>query len=100
MSKKIVWSPLSVSDFDNILEYLNNNWDRRVSNHFIDLTEDSIKQILKNPRQFPVIFKKEKIRKCVLTKHNSLFYTDSKSQIDILRIFDTRQNPDTITFKC
>jgi plasmid stabilization system protein ParE len=61
MSKKIVWSPLSVNDFDNILEYLNNNWDRRVTNHFIDLTGDSIKQILENPRQFPVIFKKGKI---------------------------------------
>jgi plasmid stabilization system protein ParE len=82
-----------------ILEYLNENWDEKVVNQFIDLTEDILRQISINPRQFPVIYKKEKIRKCVLTKHNSLFYRDSKSQVDILRIYDTRQDPNTLTFK-
>ena len=99
MSKPIVWSPSSERDFANILEYLNENWNEKVTNQFIDLTENILNQISGNPRQFPVIFKKEKIRKCVLTKHNSLFYRDSKTQINILRIFDTRQDPDSLTFK-
>jgi plasmid stabilization system protein ParE len=99
MSKQIVWSPLSEGDFAKILEYLNENWDEKVANQFIDLTENILDQISINPRQFPVIYKKEKIRKCVLTKHNTMFYRDSKTQIDILRIFDTRQDPNTLTFK-
>lgn len=99
MSKKIVWSPLSVRDFAMILEYLNKNWDEKVTNQFIDLIEIILDQISINPRQFPVIFKKERIRKCVLTKHNSMFYRDSKSQVEILRIYDTRQDPNTLTFK-
>jgi plasmid stabilization system protein ParE len=94
-----VWSPSAESDFANILEYLDENWDEIVANHFIDLTEEILEQISINPRQFPVVFKKEKIRKCVLTKHNSLFYRDTKSQIEILRIYDTRQDPDKLTFK-
>lgn len=65
MSKKIVWSPLSVSDFAIILEYLNENWDEKVANQFINLTENILDHISINPRQFPVILKKEKIRKCV-----------------------------------
>jgi plasmid stabilization system protein ParE len=99
MSKQIVWAPLSEGDFARILEYLNENWDDKVVKKFIDLTENILKQISVNPRQFPIIYKKEKIRKCVLTKHNSLFYRDSKSQVDILRIYDTRQDPNTLTFK-
>ena len=99
MSKKIVWSPSSESDFAKILEYLNENWDKKVTNQFIDLTESILEQISINPRQFPVIYKKEKIRKCVLTKHNTMFYLDSKSQVDILRIYDSRQDPNTLTFK-
>jgi len=99
MSKQIIWSPLSEGDFAKILEYLNNNWDEKVANQFIDLVENVLEQISVNPRQFPVIFKKEKIRKCVLTKHNTMFYRDSKTYVDILRIFDTRQDPDTLTFK-
>lgn len=99
MHRQVVWSPLAESDFANILEYLNKNRDEKVTNNFINLTEEVIIQISFNPRQFPVIYKKEKIRKCVLTKHNTLFYRDSKSYIDILRIYDTRQDPDTLTFK-
>ena len=99
MSKQVVWSPLSESDFAKILEYLNENWDEKVTNQFIDLIENILEQISINPRQFPVIYKKEKIRKCVLTKHNSMFYRDSKTQVDILRIYDTRQDQNTLTFK-
>jgi plasmid stabilization system protein ParE len=99
MHKQIIWSPLSENDFAAILEYLNDNWDEKVTNQFISLTENILEQISINPRQFPVIHKRKKIRKCVLTKHNSLFYRFSKTQIDILRLFDTRQNPNTLTFK-
>lgn len=99
MSKQIIWSLLSEIDFANILDYLNENWDEKVAIHFIDLTENILKQISINPRQFPIIYKKKKIRKCVLTKHNSIFYRDSKTQIDILRIYDTRQDPNNLTFK-
>jgi plasmid stabilization system protein ParE len=99
MPKQIVWSPSAESDFARILEYLHENWEERVMNQFIDLTEDILGQISINPRQFPLIHKKEKIRKCVITKQNTLFYRESNSQVEILRIYDTRQDPNTLTFK-
>jgi plasmid stabilization system protein ParE len=98
MPKQIIWAPLAESDFAAILEYLEKNWDSKVALTFIELTENVIDQISINPKQYPVIFKKRRIRKCVLTKHNSLFYRDSRSQIEILRIYDTRQDPDSLTF--
>jgi plasmid stabilization system protein ParE len=73
MPKQIIWSPLSEGDFAMILEYLDKNWDSSVAIQFIDLTEKNLEQISFNPKQFPLIFKKERIRQCVLTKHNSLF---------------------------
>ena len=99
MPKQIVWSPSTESDFDIILEYLHKNWEERVTNQFIDLTDDILAQISINSKQFPLIHKKEKIRKCVITKHNTLFYRESNSQVEILRIYDTRQDPNTLTFK-
>jgi len=99
MPKHIVWSPSAESDFANILGYLQENWEERVTNQFIDLTKDILTQISINPRQFPFIHKKVKIRKCVITKHNTLFYRESYSQVEILRIYDTRQDPNTLTFK-
>jgi len=98
MPKQIIWAPLAENDLSAILEYLYQNWDSNVSVHFIDLTENVIDQISNNPKQFPIIFKRKRIRKCVLTKHNSLFYRESRTRVEILRIYDTRQDPDSLTF--
>jgi plasmid stabilization system protein ParE len=98
MPKKIIWSPLAESDLSNILNYLDQNWEKKVAVSFIDLTDSLIHQISINPKQFPFIHKRKGIRKCVLTKHNTLFYRDKKSVIEILRIYDTRQDPNTLTF--
>ncbi len=98
MAKPVFWSHLAEIDFDNILEYLHKNWDSKVVNQFIDLTEGVLQRIARNPRQFPYIHKKLKIRKCVLTNHNAIYYRDMKLRIEVLRIYDTRHDPDRLTF--
>ncbi len=98
MSKEIIWSPLSESDIESILDYLQENWDEKVVQEFLELTSSLLEKISINPRLFPVIYKNEKIRKCVLTKHNTLYYRDRKDSIDVLRIFDNRQDPKKLTF--
>lgn len=52
---------------------LNREWGRRGVNNFMDVTFRLIEQIAVNPKQFPMIYKKHKVRKCVLTKQNTLF---------------------------
>jgi len=74
MHRKLIWSPLAENDFTNILEYLQLNWENKVLENFIEITDRMIRQIVLNPKQFPIINKKYKVRKCVLTKHNTLFY--------------------------
>jgi plasmid stabilization system protein ParE len=98
MPKPIIWSNLSEKDFENILDYLDKNWGQKVAANFIDLTENIVNQISINPRQFPICHKRKKVRKCILTKHNTIFYRDGKVNVEILRIYDTRQDPNTLTF--
>jgi plasmid stabilization system protein ParE len=98
MPKQIIWSPLSENDFISILDYLEENWDDMVVKGFIEITSLSVSQISNNPKQFPLIYKNKKIRKCVLTKHDTLFYRDGKDSVDILRIFENRQNPKKLKF--
>jgi len=73
MPKRITWSPLAENDLSNILNYIDHNWGQKVTLNFIGLTENFINQISINPKQFPFINKGKRIRKCVLTKHNTLF---------------------------
>lgn len=98
MLKPIIWSPLAESDFSSILDYLQINWGNKVVTDFISITESAVVQIAVNPKQFPVINKQKHVRKCVVTKHNTLFYRERKKYIDILRIYDTRQNPNNLKF--
>jgi len=98
MPKPVIWSPLSEIDIGNILDYVEKNWGNKVVLSFIDLIENQINQISTNPKQFPIIYKRKKVRKCVLTKHNTLYYRESKYYVVILRIYDTRQDPSTLTF--
>ncbi len=93
MAKQVVWSPLSEGDLEVVLDYLQNEWNTTVVNNFLERIENLIGQITQNPKQFPLVNKKRKIRKCVITKHNTLFYRENKDFIEMLRLFDTRQNP-------
>lgn len=96
MSKKIIWSPLSEQDFSNILEYLKFNWGSLVVNKYINRIDNLLSQIKLNPKQYPLINKRKKIRRCVVTKHNSMYYRISKDSIDLLRIYSNYQNPQKI----
>jgi len=93
MPKKIVWSPLAATDFEKILSYLNESWNKQVALKFIEEIEILVLKIAEQPKQYPLANKKLKVRKCVISKHNTLFYRVSKDSIELLRIFDTRQNP-------
>jgi len=66
MRNHITWSPSAERDFSGILNYLFENWNEKTARSFIERTENLIHQISINPRQFPIINRKLKIRKSVL----------------------------------
>ena len=96
MPKRIIWSPSAENDLEKIADYLFENWNAKTAIQFISLVDHLVELISKNPKLFPQINSELKVRKCVITKHNSIFYRLSEKQIDILRIFDTRQNPEKL----
>ena len=99
MHKTIFWSPLADEDLDKILNYLEINWGASSSLKFIEMIEHSLGQISINPRQYPLINKKMRVRKCVLSKQNTLFYKNTMTHIFLLRIYDNRQDPKTLKFE-
>ena len=92
MPRIIIWSPLAEIDFEHVLSYIYSQWGNKITLTFIAKIELALQQITLNPKQFPVINKKQKIRKCVLTKQNTLFYRERNNTIELLRIFNTRQS--------
>jgi plasmid stabilization system protein ParE len=99
MPRKIFWSKSAENDLIKLIEYLLLNWNKKVANNYLDLLENITHQISKNPKIYPIINKEIKIHKCVVSKHNSLYYQVTESNIEILRLFDNRQNPNKIDFR-
>ena len=99
MLKTIVWSDNSKEDITNLIEYLQDNWSQQIANDYIDLIEEIVKQISDHPKLYPIIHTRFKIRKCVVSKHNSIYYREKKDVIEIVNVFDNRQHPKKLKFK-
>jgi hypothetical protein len=71
----------------------------KFSKEEIQVIEELTEQISINPRQFPIVHLKLNVCKCVITKHNSLFYRNKRSHVELLRIYDNRQDPSRLKFE-
>ncbi len=97
-SKQIIWAPSAEADLKGVLFYLQNRWSEQVIAKFISKVEDAIELIVTKPKTFPFINKELQLRKCVITKHNTLFYRELHHKIEIVRLFDSRQDPQKLKF--
>ena len=91
--ENVIWSPSARTDIENISEYIKHEWGNNVLSRFLLKVNWIINQIVINPKQYPVINSRLKIRKCVITKQNTLYYRFLNGNIEIVRIYDTRQDP-------
>lgn len=71
-------------------------WGMQIVSKFLEKLNWIISPIAIDPKQYPLIHSKLKIRRCVLSKQNTLFYRIKKRDIEIVRIFDTRQDPERL----
>ena len=93
MIRKVVISKTTEKKLDSLFSYLVEKWSVEVKNEFIEKLDYSIELIRNQPEMFPESKQGKKLRKCVVTKQTTLFYRFTSKQINVVTIFDTRQNP-------
>ncbi|MDO6759269.1 type II toxin-antitoxin system RelE/ParE family toxin [Tamlana sp. 2_MG-2023] len=98
MLREVVWSPSAEKDFEAVLDYLQLNWDESVTNKFINRVDDIISLIINDLKIFPIINEALEVRKSVVSKHNTLYYRENGLKIEIIRLFDARQDPNKLKF--
>jgi len=96
MAREVILTPLAEINYEGIIEYLIENWEPSIASNFIGRFENVCELLVENPEIFPFYDKKKGIQKCVLTKHNVIYFKSTPNAIKILTIFDTRQNPDRL----
>jgi plasmid stabilization system protein ParE len=93
---KILWTDHALSELENTIEYLEENWNERELKDFSQELDHTIELISKNPELFQVSKKKKNVRRAVVAKFNNLYYRLNKDSIEIVSFFSNRQDPDKI----
>ena len=92
MASRILWSDESLSNLENILNYLESNWTEREVSKF----KAQLNRNLEIISQFPLIFPESKanpgLRRAVLNKQVSIIYQILKETVKIAYLVDNRQN--------
>ena len=96
MDYKIVWSEESLRNLEDILVYLETRWSEKEIAKFKKLLGRQIDLIISNPQLFPVSISHPDLRKAVLSRHITLYYTLHLKHIFIVYLFTNRMNPERI----
>jgi plasmid stabilization system protein ParE len=92
--RKVNFSETAVKNLEDIKFYLISKWSERIYGNFKTKLSVNISLIATNPEAFPKSNKN--IYKCVVIKQVTIFYRFNSTEIQILSLFDTRQNPTKI----
>ncbi|WP_164112019.1 MULTISPECIES: type II toxin-antitoxin system RelE/ParE family toxin [Sphingobacterium] len=76
-----------------LVDFLDEHWGSKVSNRFLLEAEDVIKSIAAFPTMYKVSSFDASVRVAPIKKLSSLFYAVSDSNITLLYIVDSRQEP-------
>lgn len=79
-----------------LFDYLLEQWSPKVKNEFVEKLDNCIQIIKRQPEIFPESHKRKGLRKCVVTKQTTLYYSFNAKRINVVTIFDTRQDPEKL----
>lgn len=93
MAKQIVLTKTAILDLKKIVQYLLSEFGVEVSNKFLARFDEVCATIANNPSIYPMVYEKRNTRKGVIKKQCLIYYRVYPEHIEVIRLFDTRQNP-------
>jgi plasmid stabilization system protein ParE len=97
MIKNVVLSPIAKLRLEELLEYLKQKWSEKVKNEFIERLDVKIRQVSQYPKSCPESKALKGLYQCVVSSQTTLYYRINQEEIEIVTLFDTRQDPKKLT---
>lgn len=96
MVYEIEFSKRSLSELKKTIDFLLINWSFKTAMEFLEKFFLKINNISQHPYAYSKSALCRNIRRCVVTKHVTLYYKIKKYKIFVLFLFDNRQSPDKL----
>lgn len=93
---KIVWTNKAIANLDFIIEYLARNWTENEISAFFKKLDKRINIIAQRPLLYPLTKNRKNVRRSVLTPQITIYYRINKRAVELLTLFDNRQNPSSL----
>mgnify|MGYP006450159441 FL=1 len=81
---------------ENLSGHLLKNRSKKVKDDFVAKLDHCIELIRTQPEIFPESIKGKQLRRCVITKQTTMYYRFNSKRINIVTLFDTRQDPNEL----
>jgi plasmid stabilization system protein ParE len=93
---QVYLSPLAAFKLQKLFAYLDEHWGESVRRRF----QEQLNRFMENLSRFPGICPKMEefpnLHRCVVTQQNSLVYRVNDDAIEVVTVFDNRQDPERI----
>jgi len=93
VKRSIIWSERSLNEYQDLIDYLLEEWGEEITVRVIQELDQSIMRIQNSHEQFQIILKRKRVRRCVMSPQTSIFFKVNKDVIEILSLFDNRRDP-------
>jgi plasmid stabilization system protein ParE len=87
------WTERAADDYEKLVDYLLEEWGLKIAIKVTREINQTITHIKNSPEHFPILLKKKKIRRCVASPQTSIYFKVDNGIVEILTLFDNRQNP-------
>ncbi|MBW8049284.1 MAG: type II toxin-antitoxin system RelE/ParE family toxin [Cytophagales bacterium] len=96
MALEVIWSLEAEWNLRNIINYLTEEWTEKEIRNFAVRLEKKLSILVENPRLCRKSERLKGTRECFLGKYNTLFYTHDNKNLNIITIWDNRQDPEKL----
>jgi plasmid stabilization system protein ParE len=96
-AKAVILSPQAEEDLKELYDYLFTEFGKTTLEKFHQKWLDFLKVVSFHPRLFPLLHKRKNLRKHAIHERTLIVYKPSRNVIEIVTIFNTRQNPVRLT---
>ena len=96
MRYKVTISERAENNLDKIFDYLEDNWPAKVKNDFKEKLYKEVNHLRKNPYMYQHSNIRKDIRRCIVTKHNAMYYRIKGREVEIITIHNTSNDPKSL----
>lgn len=96
MALEIVWSPSAIQSLQKTIEYLDDNASEKILRDFAQNLDNKLSLLSISPQMYSQSEIQKDVRRCLLNSNLSLYYRVKNKQIEIITLFDNRQNPENL----